>query len=239
METMEIGKQRIPFLFRRSYKARRLRLQFDGEGKITLVAPWLADKRSIEDFLVQNTQWIQKQLGRIEKQSAIRKKPTYQTGDVFYYFGEPVTLIIQTTKKQRPSIKIWGDKLLVTMNEKSAANKMGVRKLVEGFFKKKAVEAIHDRLQFFNEIYRFPYHKVTFRNQKTRWGSCSRAGNLNFNWRLIMAPIEIIDSVVVHELCHLKEMNHSRRFWSLVEHTIPDHKNRKKWLRKNSMLLTF
>ena len=79
--------------------------------------------------------------------------------------------------------------------------------------------------------------RVTLRKQKTRWGSCSSVGNLNFNWRLIMAPIEVIDYVVVHEICHLKEMNHSSHFWKLVEESISYHKKAKKWLKEYHYLL--
>ena len=117
--------------------------------------------------------------------------------------------------------------------------KIAVKKVIEQFYRKKAEEVIHDRLQFFNEHYQFRYNRVTLRNQKTRWGSCSSRGNLNFNWRLIMAPIEVIDYVVAHELCHLKEMNHSSRYWALVEQAIPDYKKYRKWLKDNHYLLTF
>lgn len=107
----------------------------------------------------------------------------------------------------------------------------------ENYYKNKAKVLIRERLQYFNEFYGFSYNRVSFRNQKTRWGSCSSEKNLNFNWRLILAPLEILDYVVVHELSHLKEMNHSSDFWTLVEKQIPDYKKRKEWLKENHYLL--
>jgi len=76
------------------------------------------------------------------------------------------------------------------------------------------------------------YHRVTVRDQKTRWGSCSAAHNLNFNWRLILAPPEVLEYVVIHELCHLWEFNHSRRFWALVASQMPEYEIWKKWLKQ-------
>lgn len=95
-----------------------------------------------------------------------------------------------------------------------------------GFFK-----AITDRVEFFNSLYGFRYHKISVRNQTSLWGSCTRAGNLQFNYKLSSLSPEAIDYVVVHELCHLKEHNHSRRFWNLVAKTVPDYKAIRKSLR--------
>ena len=77
------------------------------------------------------------------------------------------------------------------------------------------------------------YHRISIREQKTRWGSCSSAGNLNFNWRLIFAPPAVLDYVVVHELAHRKEMNHSAAFYAIVEQVLPDYRSSQKWLREN------
>ncbi len=86
---------------------------------------------------------------------------------------------------------------------------------------------VHERLMHFNQHYKFTYNKVAIRNQRSRWGSCSPKGNLNFNYKLLDIPRHLADAVIVHELCHLKEMNHSKAFWALVAQTIPDHKARR------------
>lgn len=103
----------------------------------------------------------------------------------------------------------------------------------ETYVKNKSLflKQLTERLDFFSALYGFSYGKVQVRNQTSLWGSCTRAGNLQFNFKLSYLPKEAIDYVVVHEICHLKEHNHSPRFWALVEKTIPNHKKIRKMLR--------
>lgn len=94
-----------------------------------------------------------------------------------------------------------------------------------------ALEYIPKRVEYFSKIIGVTYGRITIRNQKTRWGSCSSKGNLNFNCLLMLTPPEVIDYVVVHELCHRKQMNHSKKFWAEVEKILPDYKESIKWLK--------
>lgn len=96
----------------------------------------------------------------------------------------------------------------------------------------KARKLILERVEYFNQYYGFSYNRLAIKNTSSQWGSCSSKRNLNFNYRLYFLPIQLLDYIVVHELCHLKEMNHSKNFWSLVGQTIPDYKNRRKWLER-------
>lgn len=99
--------------------------------------------------------------------------------------------------------------------------------------KKRTYEFAMEKIKFFNEFYNFKFGKISIRNQRTRWGSCSRKGNLNFNYKIIFLPEKIANYIIVHELCHLKEFNHSRRFWDLVEKAVPDYKKIRKDIKKS------
>ncbi len=99
-------------------------------------------------------------------------------------------------------------------------------------YKRQARKLVEERLAYFNQYYNFDFNRIAIRNQSSRWGSCSSYKNLNFNYRLCLLPSELADYIIVHELCHLSEMNHSVKFWDLVAWTIPDHKIRRKELKK-------
>lgn len=100
-----------------------------------------------------------------------------------------------------------------------------------------ACKVIPKRVQYFAELVGVDYGRITIRNQRTRWGSCSSRGNLNFNCLLMLTPAEVLDYVVVHELCHRKEMNHSKAFWREVQKVIPDYKRHEKWLKDEGSLI--
>jgi predicted metal-dependent hydrolase len=102
--------------------------------------------------------------------------------------------------------------------------------------KEEARRLIHARLEYFNTYYQLGYKRVAVRNQRRCWGSCSALGNLNFSYRLLFLPSELSDYIIAHELCHLKELNHSPRFWDLLSKTIPDFKRRKQTLKKYDRL---
>ncbi len=98
--------------------------------------------------------------------------------------------------------------------------------------KEKARILVHQKIEYFNNFYGYEFNRVSIKNQKTRWGSCSSKGNLNFNYRVLFLPEELCDYVIVHELCHLKELNHSKGFWELVSTTISNYKEKRKKLLK-------
>jgi hypothetical protein len=109
---------------------------------------------------------------------------------------------------------------------------------LEAPYRQAAKEYISKRAAYYAKQLDVTYGSITIRDQKTRWGSCSSKGNLSFNWRLILAPPKVLDYVVIHELCHLKEMNHSQKFWAWVESIMPDYPIYRKWLKENGNSLS-
>lgn len=120
----------------------------------------------------------------------------------------------------------------------SQKEKTPYERRLEAPYRQAAKEYIPKRAAYYAGLLGVDYNTITIRDQKTRWGSCSSKGNLSFSWRLILAPPKVLDYVVVHELCHRLEMNHSPRFWALVESMIPDYKTHRKWLKENGEKLS-
>ena len=102
-------------------------------------------------------------------------------------------------------------------------------------YKQQALELAKNKVGQWNGFYGFSYNRISIKNQKTRWGSCSKKGNLNFNYKIVHLPEKLTDYLIVHELCHLKEMNHSKNFWNLVAQTIPDYRNLRRELHNFSI----
>jgi predicted metal-dependent hydrolase len=126
--------------------------------------------------------------------------------------------------------RLVGDELTLTLPR---ADEPLARAALERWYRRQAHAIFAERLAHWNAHYGLTWTRVAIKEQKTRWGSCSRRGALNFNWRLLLAPLSALDYVVIHELCHLKEPNHAPAFWALVAETCPDHREWRGWLRRH------
>lgn len=122
-------------------------------------------------------------------------------------------------------------KVQSTIDERSKLEKITFEQIKE--LADQAVEYIPKRVKYYSEKENFVYNKITIKNLVSRWGSCSTKGNLNFNCLLMLTPDYVIDYIVVHELCHLREMNHSEKFWAEVEKIMPDYQRAELWLKQN------
>jgi len=128
--------------------------------------------------------------------------------------------------------KDWIGDNLAKMRAKTSDSRMVLGDADYGKHKESARAFIKERLNYYAPMYGYTVGTVAIRNQQTRWGSCSSKGNLNFNYKLFLLPLELADYVIVHELCHLREMNHSKRFWDLVSESLPDYRERRRNLKK-------
>lgn len=131
----------------------------------------------------------------------------------------------------------WIEKQLGLLEQRRAAQGEKLSEAEIRRLKEQARRVLPERTAYYAKLMNVSYGRVTIRCQKTRWGSCSRKGNLSFHCLLMLAPPEVADYVVVHELCHRKEMNHSARFWAEVEKVLPDYRVRKHWLKESGEAL--
>jgi len=202
-----------------SKRARYLRLQINHSNELEVIIPFRSSIKSVENFILQKKEWILKHL----------KEKTFTK---YYFFGEELGVLINYDLfLKKPQINYLNKKLIASIP--SGYNSFTQDDIYNVWLKHKAKVYLPGRIKELSEKIRLNFNRITIRFQKTRWGSCSSGGRLSFNYRLMRFRKEVIDYVIIHELCHLKEMNHSKKFWKLVEGFCPDYKKLKAELRKN------
>jgi len=221
---------RMPIEINQTIRSRRktLALIVKPDGSVIVRAPLRASEKAIREFVETHAEWVLKK--QAEALAALPPAPKqYLPGEVFTFLGKAYPLEI--VKGQKKS-------LTLEENFKLAESVQGNAKLVfERWYRKQAKKILTERVKLFASQYDFQYKKIGITSARTRWGSCSAEGSLNFSWRLILTPMEAVDYVVVHELAHTVFHNHSKRFWKQVEKIMPDYKERRKWLQRDGQQL--
>lgn len=198
-------------------------------GEVVVKVPKYMTNREVEKWMKEKSDWIEKKQQEIQKKQEKIQEKSYMDGDVFSCMGEDYTLrIIINQNRRRVLVKTEGNILFV---ELSVWDREVVKQTIATWYKKRAKEEIPKRVAYFNKQLQEEVGSIRVKEQKSRFGSCSSKRNLNFNWHLLMAPPKVMDYVVVHELCHLKHMNHGKEFWLCVEQMLPDYKKFQKWLK--------
>ena len=211
-------------------RKRSIKVEVHPDNTVEVVAPIRTPQRAIDTLLETKNDWIQKRL-QFNQDHADKLKPkTFKDGEAFYYMGSSYPLKLTTEKK--PGVWFQDGNLMVHPKKNTA-------KTLEAWYKQCAYDILLDRVDVFAKQLQLQPQNMRIKRMKTRWGSCSSAGNINLNWALVMAPLPVMDYVVIHELCHLKHMNHSKTFWNLVESVCPDYKEYTKWLKDHGAFLNF
>lgn len=210
--------QNVPVNIRRSTRARRILLHVGVyDGTVELVLPPGASIREGLSFARTQTRWVAAQLARVGNGIP------FTDGAAFPILGQQITIRRSDNRSALPVLQ--DDVLYVGGRDDTLPSR--VRRWVRG----RALEEIKPRAERMGlDVGRSPA-RITMRDTRSRWGSCSRAGNLNFSWRLVMAPESVLNYVVAHEVAHLRELNHSARFWALVDTICPDVAEARGWLR--------
>ncbi|TDX48218.1 M48 family metallopeptidase [Orenia marismortui] len=237
MEEIKFNNNLIKYKIIRSNR-KTLAIIVDPEDGVVIRAPKHLSKSKIRELLKKKGNWI---LKKKEKVSEIKPKTApkkFITGESFLYLGESYKLRLIKDISKEIAIDLSQGSLQIKVNPKiNLNNKELIKDKLVDWYKDQAIKILMERIERYKVIIGKEPNKLRVKNHKKRWGSCSSLGNLNFNWKIVMAPIEIVDYLVVHELAHLVQPNHSPNFWSLVENIIPDYKARKEWLRINANTL--
>jgi predicted metal-dependent hydrolase len=205
-------------------KRKTLSLIVKGDGSLIVRAPIRTPKQKIEEFVTQHHGWI------IRKQAELQSLEIpiprqYVAGESFVFLGNSFPL--QLVRDQKEPLILNGSFQLAESASKDA------KSIFERWYRRQARKILAERVSMYASGYGFQYRGIRITSAKTRWGSCSTTGSLNFSWRLIMAPLDQVDYVIVHELIHTIIRNHSKQFWKKLEEIMPDFKERQKWLRKH------
>lgn len=228
----------IPYIIKKSARAKHLRITIAKDGVVVTMPAFLSEKKAIS-FVEQKKEWIAEKVDNIGGFSAERNPRQFADGEELPFQGDIFKLRVVEGDAKRTTAQRKEDCFWVHVNRGMAADARPteIRKKLEQLYKNLAREAVIERVEFFKLQLGVDYNQIRLKEQTRRWGSCSKKGNLNFNWKLVMAPPDVIDYVVVHELCHLRHMNHSRDFWRCVETLMPDYRESRLWLKKNGWQL--
>lgn len=193
-------------------RRRTITLAICPDATLTVRAPLLTPLSYIQKLVFEKRAWINKKQMQIMKNGGPSKPKEFVDGEEFLYLGK--------------------------IHKLKFANRKGLglrdrKEKMIAWYKRQALQKITERANFYSRITGWEFKSISITKAERRWGSCGPKGSINFSWKLIMAPLEVVDYVVVHELAHIPERNHSKRFWAKVASIIPDYKERRKWLRDN------
>ena len=225
--TLAVGPHSVTVVFVRNPRARRYILRLDPTGAVRVTLPARGSQAEAWNFARRNAAWINQ---RIEQQLAQPPRPTaWGQGTELLFRGDTVRLSI-SANQSRNIVEFANQRIVVALEA-------DVRRAVERHLWNLARRELTARTVELAARHGLAGRRITVRNQRSRWGSCSRRGAISLNWRLIQVPAFVRDYIILHELMHLREHNHSRRFWKQVETVCPDHEVADKWLKQHRQLL--
>lgn len=217
------GAAEISYSVRRSERASRVRVTVDPTRGVEVVLPRRVSEREAAAAIRELRPWIERRVQELARARA----SVAARGDTVPYLGQVLRLL---SEPGRARVHRQGSDLLVP-------DGVAQPTAIERWFRRAARAEIAPRLDRACALAGSSYSGLTIRGQRTRWASCSRAGAMSFNWRLLLGPEPVLDYVVWHEVCHLEMMDHSPRFWSLLAARCPEHREHERWLRRHGATL--
>ena len=209
----------------------------DPDEGVIVRSPQNVSEDKIKEVVKKKSSWL---LQKLDKVDEIKPAPTpleFMSGEKLPYLGRRYRLQVEEYDKKKVEVKFYQGKFIVKEPADMEDRREAIRDKVIGWYRERANEKIKERVDKYKDKIGIEPNNVKVKKQKKRWGSCSGKDNLNINWKLIMAPMSIVDYIVVHELTHLEHSNHSQDFWQTAEAVIPDYEEKQEWLRVNGRKL--
>ncbi|WP_067933604.1 M48 family metallopeptidase [Alicyclobacillus kakegawensis] len=220
----------------------KVTLHVDGERGVYIRAPLSVPDAQDESMVARKAEWIVRKMDEIENKLKSVEPHRFEPGEMFWYLGEKYPLHVIHVSEGKPPELHWNAQSFSLYTPLPArtgvrdlepvADTAALRRLFRDWYMKAGRPVIEERVETFAPVYGWP-KRIILKEQKSRWGSCSSDGTIRLNWHILMAPMAIIDYLIVHELAHLRHRNHARPFWDAVARTIPDYPERRRWLRDN------
>lgn len=228
--SVELLGASVEYDVQRSREASKPRIDVDIHG-VKVVLPE-SDETPPSELLKENAVWVIEKKREYDKYREQIPDREFVAGETFPYLGEQFEVAVE----KRSSSAVGDSELRLA---KHHIDQTSVQRALETLYRREARDHFQNRADHFADEMGVGYEQIEIRNQRTKWGSCSTTGTLGLNWRLMMAPPDIVDYIVIHELAHLREQNHTDEFWSLVAKHDPDYESHAEWLSKNSTRLIF
>lgn len=235
MPSIKLKGRTIEYSVRNSKRAKRISVRYSLSSGLEVVYPPGLQQPTPKTLLLERSDWILSAIDKFSVAQANLPRREYRAGEVFFYRGASYKLLLErSASHSKICVRLDNGFLTVAVPDPlPRVESEPIREAVKSFYRREAQQYLPKRLGELAAMHGFEYEQVRIKNQKTRWGSCSIKRNINLNLRLMMAPEPAIDYVIIHELCHLREMNHTPAFWALVEARCPDYRHWKGWLRQH------
>lgn len=239
MPNMKIDNHSLDWSLRYSPRRRTVQIRVIGADRLEVAAPTGMPLEKIQLLLNGKAAWISRQIGRLKAAAANPANASLTHGATLLYQGVPHCLLLLADGNRKPHVTLHNNSICIHLTELIGQdNDPTVYHTLKSWYGRQAQALLSERTLYWSGQIGVTPSRISLRDQKSRWGSCSSRKTISYNWRIIMAPPEVLDYLVVHELCHLIHPNHSPAYWREVSRWVPDYRGQRRWLRQNGSLLT-